>query len=374
MRKFKIKNRIKRKYTRKTQTQNPFNFYRSIGISLIPTFFIIISAFSFFIIFQQSFIKKQPNLNLTLPNIPAVSFPKINYKIPELNIDSYKIDIRTFLTTISISINKTVNSTKNLINNIFHNISINLKLLDPKPAITQLLNTGKYISTGFTKLFNSSIKLLINYAQKANNFIISATTSLFNILKYILLTILSSTSKLIIAIINIISFLFKWSLNILNYIFISIYNLAMTLISYFKFAISYLFTLFINLIILVKNILINILISIYRIFSSLIVYFYNALVKFFGYLFFTFKSLSIFINEQLDIMSNSADVYLNELSQQLQPAVSVLYRLANILKKSAYSLISTADMIINLASSDSKNSPAQQNCKDSIMVFPIKCT
>jgi hypothetical protein len=162
MKKFIIKNRPKRKYTKKQNPPAFFGYYRSAAISLIPALFIIVSCFSLIILFQNRLSSnRQQQFAFSLP-----AFQKINLNQTLHGLDKNKNALAQIISdTMSESYLVIKNIPANSLKagtNFFKqlNLSENSKKLSLISGFLSKTTTGLFIQTSF--LFKNFAVFTIN--------------------------------------------------------------------------------------------------------------------------------------------------------------------------------------------------------------------
>jgi hypothetical protein len=112
MKKFKIKNRVKRKYVRKDVAHQRFSVSKA-GVSVIPTLFVIVGLLTTYIIaiaptdtIFNNITIPLPQISISLPQITLPSMPAIDYS----PLSSLLMQIETSLSEFGNSLLSTATS------------------------------------------------------------------------------------------------------------------------------------------------------------------------------------------------------------------------------------------------------------------------
>ncbi len=359
MRRFKIKNRQKRKYTRKNQIQSPFYLYKSFALNLIPIFLIVAAAFSMFLLIQNnSLLKQQPNFHISTPSTPNISFP---------NLINYTQSIQN--TSIHI-VNKTFYSATQTTNNFYSTFTKILQFLDFRPIISKVINiafqvlteTGKIIIF-VTRQIGIATKTTINSLIYFANAIISVFENMFSNLVTItmkaIITTTISINNTVINFVNSIIVLLTQITQVFTNILTSIYKLLPPIIQAIRNIIMNFLVTFINttniLITKTINILSNILSSIYNFIPPMIRTINTLIMNILATIANSLQLIDSKITQLLNQLINVVKSPFIEFNKEMQPFMQFINKCAQILNLSARSHFTNSDTIFKFFSSHSKN-------------------
>lgn len=188
MRKFIIKNRIKRKYVKKKTTTGSDTLYKYAAFSLIPTILIVIFAFGFFTFIQQKNIaRNQIHIEINPPDI---------------------------------NMKPLINSVKNIIHTLNET---------PNTIYKTIINPVNAIASAFYIIMTDTYKTISYFTKSSGLVFHQIGTFIYNDFHYLLYItnffsnssyrIVSQTGSLILNSINILDSIINKSIKITDYIF-----------------------------------------------------------------------------------------------------------------------------------------------------------
>lgn len=328
MRKFKIKNRPKRKYTRRGESLGFSNLYKSTAINLLPVIFIIVASFgTFFLIQSRVSLRQFSGLKFSLPTLPSISYQTRN---KDLLNKKFTYNLENVFTQYIKPINNTYSTT---LNNL---AGINLQI--PQSYIAQELNDISATSQVMTSVVTQSINVFI-FALRATTILLLTDTS-YTISATI--NISTSTNAIIITFTRTFFFILeRFFLNLL----ISIYKGELLILSTLNYINLKLLNIVVSIMISTKNTFIGIFTTIYKAILNLI------LIYKLGFIILVSKTTSGLEFTGENIMYSWQELLYAleypfiELTKQLDPIFAYTGHSNKIIQKSTSDLISTANIV-----------------------------
>jgi hypothetical protein len=213
MKKFKIKNRPKRKYTKKIQTPTPSNPYKTAtSAGMIPLLFIILASFNIYLFQTQIAPRQTPDLKITLPAIPALTLPSTN-------------TIQQITSTRLKEITHAINTTKNITRDIPQIFEQTTALFTT--IIKQMQITAQNTTQAISQLLQANLKTLNNLSTTISRLIHNAIQTIIFTIR---LTIENISTSLLLT--------FQNSMRLLFQVQTLVHKMTQTIIFTIKFTIN----------------------------------------------------------------------------------------------------------------------------------------